>query len=652
MQVALSPRRPPVLGHPESLDPATAARRADVPVALVNMPFTSARRPSLQLATLAPISRSHGFPTTTYHLNLDFAARVGSSLYELLCTYLGWPTGEWLFAREAFGPEAPDQDRAFVDAYQERLAPTLGQVDVDVDRLVELRRSEVPAFLDAALDDVDWSAHRVVGFTSTFQQNSASFALATRLKRRYPDIIVLFGGSNFEGPMGVEWLRSVPAIDYAVNGEADLAFSQLLAVLADGGDPLEVPGVMARRDGEVVTTEPSPPFDRMDELPVPDYDEFFERSESLGLVSRAERGAQTLPFESARGCWWGAKRHCTFCGLNGGAMAYRAKSAERVEQEIATLAFRYRSHRLDAADNILEPSFVDSLFPRLSATDSTYQLFYEVKADLTRDQIRVLRDGGLRRMQPGIESLSTHVLALMRKGVRAIQNVNVLRWGLYYGIDTCWNIIYGFPGETEDDQRFQADLIPDIVHLQPPTSCGRITLDRFSPLFQDRESFPAVDVRADDRLRYVYPDRIELDDVATSFDHHFPDALPDECYAELDKQAAVWREAWADGDVRPSLCWWSSPGLLQIEDQRRPESPGIYTFEEPLASVYLACSEKPVKAAAVAEALDLPYEVDEVEQALDEFCSRGLMMRDGNLFLALALPATGGYPRPAHDSSR
>src|SRR3954465_271775 len=38
--------------------------------------------------------------------------------------------------------------------------------------------------------------------------------------------------------------------------------------------------------------------------------------------------------ETARGCWWGAKNHCTFCGLNGETMGFRAKSADRVMTEI------------------------------------------------------------------------------------------------------------------------------------------------------------------------------------------------------------------------------------------------------------------------------------------------------------------------------
>ena len=77
----------------------------------------------------------------------------------------------------------------------------------------------------------------------------------------------------------------------------------------------------------------------------------------------------------------------------------------------------------------------------------------------------------------------------MRKGVRAGQNINLLRWAQYYGITVSWNILWGFPGESEEDYAEQAALLPDLIHLQPPMSAGRIWMERFSPLFTDHDAF-------------------------------------------------------------------------------------------------------------------------------------------------------------------
>ena len=75
-----------------------------------------------------------------------------------------------------------------------------------------------------------------------------------------------------------------------------------------------------------VETGAGRPIDDLDALPVPDYSDYFRDLDASGV------SADVLPvllFETARGCWWGAKSHCTFCGLNGGAMAFRAKSQSR-----------------------------------------------------------------------------------------------------------------------------------------------------------------------------------------------------------------------------------------------------------------------------------------------------------------------------------
>ena len=638
----------PVLGDPSRLTKEAIERRSGWPVALVSMPCAASTSPSLQLGTLAPIARSHGFAVETMHLFLDFAAALGPRLADNIAR-LSWPTGDWLFSVEAFGPDTPDIEGRFPADFGVVLEAEASAADVAASMsLLEVRRRLVPAFLDAVMASVKWDGFRVVGFTSTFQQNVASFALARRLKQRYPKIIVIFGGANFDGEMGREWMRTMPMVDYAVTGEGDLAFPALLVALADGTDPLAVPGVLALRNAEVAGSPPGPPFERMDELPVPDYAEFFERAERLGLLATGARREVQLPFEGARGCWWGAKHHCTFCGLNGQSMAFRAKSPERLIDELGELVRRYRSYELMSVDSILDPKFLTQVAPHLERSGATYRLFYEIKANLTREQIRSLKTGGVRHVQPGIESLSSPVLALMRKGTKAVTNVNLLRWCTHYGIQVSWNLLWGFPGESSAHYEDQVSLIPHLAHLEPPLKQGPLSVERFSPLFEDRISFPATILRPSGALSYVYPASVDLQAAAYDFEYLWPDSLPGETYEPIIAVAEQWRQAWQQ-PVRPSLQWWHTPGLLQIEDLRRPDDPGTHSFGGPLASMYLACSEKATTAAKVREELALTYSIEDVEAALDQFCQLGLMMRDGHLFLALALPATGGIPYDRSD---
>jgi hypothetical protein len=232
-------------------------------------------------------------------------------------------------------------------------------------------------------------------------------------------------------------------------------------------------------------------------------------------------------------------------------------------------------------------------------------------------------------------------LKLMRKGVTAIQNVNTLRWLLYYGIETSWNLLWGFPGETEEEYRRQQKLFEQIPHLQPPCSAGRIWMERFSPIFFDRGAFPTRYLRPEASHAYVYPRDLDLERIAYFFDYEFEETLPDSAYEEIHRQVFTWQKAWKERSP-PALTFWSAPGFLQIEDRRDPGAPGTHTFEGPLASLYAACSDRPQSAPSLRPLLGLTQPGDEIETALDEFCARGLMMREGRSFLSLALPAVGG----------
>jgi ribosomal peptide maturation radical SAM protein 1 len=613
--------------HPSQ---ATAEERAAWPVVLVSMPFLEVYRPSIQIALLKAIGAAHGFPVRTLHAHLDLAAAVGVDLYQQLSEHRGRLLGEWLFSVEAFGAAAPDPDAHH--------AAELAGTDL-AERLVRVRRETIPAYLDALVDAYDWSSVRVVGFSSTFQQNTASIALARRLKRRWPHLITLFGGANFEGDMGLEYVRAADSVDLAVIGEGDEAFPLLLEALAAGADLGSVPGLARRVGDRVEATPAAPPTEQLDDRPFPDYTEYFERAETLGLLTAADRPEVGIPFESARGCWWGAKHHCTFCGLNGETMRFRSRSADRVLDELAHQARTYGTFRFEAVDNILDMRYLSTLVPRLTEYD--FDVFYEVKANLSRAQLHSLAKAGVRRLQPGIESLSSPVLTLMRKGVRAAQNVNLLRWAQYYGMHVEWNLLWGFPGETEGDYAEQASIIPDLIHLQPPGSGGRIWLERFSPLFTETDS---ADVRyraPEHSYSYVYPATVDLDRAAYFFEYSLEKPLPDGAYDGVRDAIARWTAAW-QADQPPLLTYRAAPGLVHIYDGRYPDRAGTYTFEDTLAHIYLACTDRPVTAAAVQRGLPPGLPDDFVEQAFKEFQKRGLMFLDGSMGLALALPAVPG----------
>jgi 2-iminoacetate synthase ThiH len=55
---------------------------------------------------------------------------------------------------------------------------------------------------------------------------------------------------------------------------------------------------------------------------------------------------------------------------------------------------------------IIDMRYFRELLPLLAVADVDLSLFHEVKANLTRDQIRMLSEAGVNSIQPGIEEYS------------------------------------------------------------------------------------------------------------------------------------------------------------------------------------------------------------------------------------------------------
>jgi ribosomal peptide maturation radical SAM protein 1 len=617
-------------------------------VALVNMPWARAEVPSIQCGLLKAGLAERGYPADVHYLNLELSALLGPQSYRAVMSLRAERShllGEWLFSTAAFGRQ---------DDGAEYFSAVLGDdvsLEFSREQLLRLRDNVIPGWLDRVAAEDRWQRYGVVGFTSTFEQNVASLALARRLKDRYPALATVFGGANFDGEMGVEYVRAIDWIDFAVIGEGDKALPELVHRLATHQDPAGVPGVCHRDEGRAVTgKQPAPQVTDLDSLPAPDYEEYFAALARLGREAVLGPARPHLLYESSRGCWWGEKHHCTFCGLNGIAMKYRAKSAATVVRDLRELTGRHHVLTVDAVDNILDMSYFRSVLPALQAQGWDLRMFYEVKANLTADQVGLLRDAGVATIQPGIESLSTHVLDLMRKGSTMLINLRLLKWAQAYGIETVWNILTGFPGETDADYQRQIDLIPSLHHLNPPGGCGPIWLERFSPYFAD-PAFPIRDVTPSAAYQYVYPPPVRADQIAYYFDYVADDTASPGVRARLGAAVRDWQARWAGGRP-PALRSERGPGWLRIADTR-----GAHYREAVLddwrAVAYQHCSRKAHSAAAVLAHLRAGGTDHVTERRVLSFLrscvAERLMAEEEDHYLSLAIPAGmgGGTARPA-----
>ena len=157
----------------------------NIPVALVNMPFCYSKYPSIQLGTLSELMKSRGFGVDCHHLNVRFAHRIGIPLYEVICEKRAL-FGEWLFSSLLFrdNPKHADYPRTFKPVFED-LARQTGQ---PASSFEDLAHRIAPQFLTWAMTAIDWGRYKIVGFTSTFDQNVASLTLAKLIKDLYPEV--------------------------------------------------------------------------------------------------------------------------------------------------------------------------------------------------------------------------------------------------------------------------------------------------------------------------------------------------------------------------------------------------------------------------------------------------------------------------------
>jgi len=618
-------------------------------VALVNMPFADANRPSASLTQLKYLlDQKPGVQTEIYYLNQDAALYFGKTLVDIIADQYTSGLGDWVFRLIAF----PQQKDNFQN-YLGRHFPQKDETTKVLIRELLRKRHGLATYLDQLIDQYQLDQADLVGFTSMFSQNMASFALAKKLKDRRPNMISVMGGANCETPMGEELVKHVPQLDFAFSGPALISFPQLVEHCRDGNLAAchQIKGVFSKQNAAMLKSG-----DRIgQELPLDeaiplDYRSFIE---SFDEKFPELKKTKTLTFETSRGCWWGERSHCTFCGLNGASMGYRSMSPELAVKQFEAL-FKYADScdRFSCVDNILPKSYIDQVFPQIEPPENVV-IFYEVKADLTEQDLKLLSEKRVKSLQPGIEALATSTLKLMKKGTTAFGNIQFLKNCVLWDIKPEWNLLVGFPGEEEEVfQKYIAD-IPNLLHLYPPGGCFPVRFDRFSPYYMKADHY-GLDLKPYEFYQSVYPfDEEAINNIA----YYFQDQTYDAEYTRrmtkwidpMRQQVALWhaRATCSDGKLPPELYFKEGPGDLVV-DTRRGE--WVEHNVGPVGRRVLAILEKAKSLSSIAAAMaDIPD--FDPEREVERLGEMNLIFQEGTRFLSLVLPRQGLRQNQAHQET-
>jgi ribosomal peptide maturation radical SAM protein 1 len=619
------------------------------------MPWCSLFNPSIQIGILGRVVTNAGFRAVTRSYQLLFAeylyarsaaekhVRFSIEDYENIALNNSiWGLGDWIFAIPPFRESSAAEEAEFCD-YLRGLGVEASTVELGV-----WARRQAKSFLDNCVEDILSTRPRVVGFTTGFSQTISSLTLARLVKHADPSIGVVLGGADCDGPMGEGLIRAFPWVDAVVRGEGETVLPLLLEDLLRETSVRPQSALCFRSDGDVhvIPAEHSETVP-MDAVPSPDYSEFFETLDACSFRGQIYPALE-LCLEASRGCWWGQKHHCTFCGLNGETIAFRRKSPEKFIAELVEQSRLHRTLGFLMTDAIIDTSFFRTVLPALEKMNADFRIFFEVKSNLKREQILQLRRAGILHIQPGIESLSTPILKGMRKGTTALQNVRALKWCRQYGINTLWNIIYGFPCEPIDEYKAMADLVPSLTHLQPP-SLVPLVVDRFSPYQMNPQAFGLEVTGPPLYYRWVLPDSLEVRSewmrIAYRFEHRHLDGREPETYVgELREKIQEWQEQFSPG--RLPLRYSRGLDFITIIDERPNLRRGRYSIGGIDAEIYIACDagNSPRQIAhQFSQRPEAPSEAY-IRALLEQLKAMRLVCELDTQYLSLAIPSNDFFP--------
>ncbi len=607
------------------------------------MPVSVPHYPSLGLGLLKPAVQAVGASCDIRYFSLDYLDYVGAETHDCLTqvAYYMAHVGEWVFSGAAHAQA--DAGEAFLTECFAKEHPRFHTPE----RLAIFRRARrsAPDFIAWCVEAVDWPAYHIIGFTTSFQQTMASLALARRIKQAHPQIVIVFGGINCLDQMGRSLLQHYTFIDAVCLGEGDTCFPELVRRVGCGEDINGIAGMAVRHHSG---THLGNAVADMDRLPCPDYDEFFAQH---AASPTAASYTPAVVFETARGCWWGERSHCTFCGLNGTNMSFRAKSQARAYDELAYLVTRHQCRDVANADKILDPRYFESFIPRLAASDLDLTIYYEAKVGMSPDEIAMLARAGIRKIQFGIETFDTELLRLMAKGATMLQNIETLKLCAENGVYVEWLALSGFPGEAPEAYHRLAQLLPKLFHLQPPAAFIRARADRFSPYQRHPEQY-GIEIAPLPAYRHIFPyDDRSIRDFANHFTMHAPGlSLHDHYVADTAEQYALWQRRAAQSQL-----WYEAArgDTLTVHDTRGAQTRGgqagtTMTLTGAEAALLQYCWRtrrwRDVLA-ALPDALAL-------EAAATGLESQGLLMREGQSCLALPLRQPGPRRAPSWQDIR
>ena len=282
----------------------------------------------------------------------------------------------------------------------------------------------------------------MVGFTCYLWNIDRSLWIAARLKEAQPQLKIVMGGPEITPDN--QWVLDVPAVDFAVIGEGEQTFAELLAAIAHGPSRSDIAGLWSRRAGRCRLP---PPLARLDDISSPYLH---------GILDAADE--KQLLLETTRGCVF----RCRFC--------YYPKSYDRQyflsrDKIVANLqhARQHGAEEVFLLDPTLNQRRDFAGFLRLLADGNPRRQFTysaELRAEgIDETTARLLREANFAEVEIGLQSVDRRTQQLMDRPMNLKAFERGTRAMLAEGIRVRIDLIIGLPGDTVDSVRRGIDYL-------------------------------------------------------------------------------------------------------------------------------------------------------------------------------------------------
>ncbi len=295
----------------------------------------------------------------------------------------------------------------------------------------------------------------VVGITS-MTLISLNAAAVSRIVKETIDAVTVMGGPHVS--LFAKEVMESPYVDYAMNGEAEYSFLELVKAIDAGQEPEGIDGLVKRKDGGVVVEKPSYVKD-LNTLPFP--------SVHLLPLDRYSLANALHPFGSivtSRGCPF----KCGFC-IRGPIDRYvRFRDPENVVDEIEYLIKDFGVREINIRNDTVtvNRAHIQGFCEELLRRNLRIRWQGPTRVDcVDRELLLLMRRAGCATLRYGIESGNQDVLNRMGKGITLEQVRNAVRWSREAGIEVMAYFMIGYIDETEetimDTINFAIELDPD-----------------------------------------------------------------------------------------------------------------------------------------------------------------------------------------------